>query len=74
MSIKDYMLPIFAVSGATALIYEILWIRPLSLVFGNSIYAIGTIIFSFIILIVKNSSIFFKFQYRPGTQWVLYVF
>ena len=33
----------------TALIYEIIWIRPLSLVFGTTIYAVSTIIASFIL-------------------------
>lgn len=32
----------------TALIYEIIWIRPLSLVFGTTIYAVSTIVASFI--------------------------
>jgi len=32
-----------------ALIYEIIWIRPLSLVFGSNIFAVSTIISSFIL-------------------------
>lgn len=32
-----------------ALIYEIIWIRPLTLVFGSSVYAVSTIISSFIL-------------------------
>jgi len=39
----------FALSGMAALIYEIIWIRPLSLVFGSTIYAVSTIISSFIL-------------------------
>lgn len=58
---RNFLLLIFAVSGATALIYEILWIRPLSLVFGNSIYAIGTIIFSFIIGLAIGSFLIAKY-------------
>jgi len=33
----------------TALIYEVIWIRPLSLVFGTTIFAVSTIIASFIL-------------------------
>lgn len=33
----------------SALIYEIIWIRPLSLVFGSNVYAVSTIISSFIL-------------------------
>jgi len=37
---KKLLLIIFAVSGLTALIYEMIWIRPLTLVFGATIYAV----------------------------------
>jgi len=33
----------------TALIYEVIWIRPLSLVFGATVFAVSTIIASFIL-------------------------
>ena len=39
---------IFGLSGMTALIYEIIWIRPLSLVFGTTTYAISIIIAAFL--------------------------
>ncbi|MDD5541620.1 MAG: fused MFS/spermidine synthase [Acidobacteriia bacterium] len=37
----------FFLSGATGLIYEILWMRLLGLVFGNSVYAITTAVCAF---------------------------
>ena len=40
---------IFGLSGMAALTYEIIWIRPLSLVFGSTVYAVSTIISSFIL-------------------------
>lgn len=43
------LLLIFGVSGMTALIYEITWIRPLSLVFGTTLYSVTTIVASFIL-------------------------
>lgn len=43
------MLIVFAISGMTALIYEITWIRPLSLVFGTTLYSVTTIVASFIL-------------------------
>jgi len=39
----------------TALIYEIIWIRPLTLVFGTTIYAVSTIIASFILGLAVGS-------------------
>ena len=32
------------VSGATALVYEVVWLRMLGLVFGHSVYAITAIL------------------------------
>lgn len=46
---KKLLLIIFAISGLTALIYEMIWIRPLTLVFGATIYAVSTIVASFIL-------------------------
>ncbi|MGV7226208.1 MAG: spermidine synthase [Nitrosopumilus sp.] len=46
---KKLLLVIFGISGMTALIYEIIWIRPLSLVFGTTMYAVSTIVASFIL-------------------------
>lgn len=41
------VLACFFLSGATGLIYEILWIRLLGLVFGNSVYAVTTAVCAF---------------------------
>ena len=38
------LLPLFFVSGATALIYQTLWVRELQLVFGTSTFAISTVL------------------------------
>jgi uncharacterized membrane protein len=38
----------FFLSGATALIYEVLWTRMLALTFGNTVYAIGIVLMAFI--------------------------
>ncbi len=52
---KKLLLIIFGISGMTALIYEIIWIRPLSLVFGTTIYAVSTIVASFILGLAVGS-------------------
>jgi len=43
------LLPLFFVSGATALAYQILWMRELQLVFGTSTLAISTLLASFMV-------------------------
>ncbi len=41
------LLPLFFVSGATALVYQTLWARQLHLVFGTSTFAIAAVLASF---------------------------
>jgi len=48
VSSSKWILILFGISGMAALVYEVTWIRPLSLVFGNTTYAISTIIAAFI--------------------------
>ena len=52
---KNWFLIIFGLSGMAALIYEITWIRPLSLVFGTTIYAVSTIVAAFILGLALGS-------------------
>src|SRR5215813_10365639 len=37
----------FFLSGATGLVYEVVWLRMLSLVFGHTVYAITTVLTAF---------------------------
>ncbi|HYQ47752.1 MAG TPA: fused MFS/spermidine synthase, partial [Thermodesulfovibrionales bacterium] len=41
------LLVCFFISGATALIYEVIWVRLLALTFGNTVYAVGIVLTSF---------------------------
>lgn len=41
------LLPLFFLSGATALVYQTLWARQLHLVFGTSTFAIATVLAAF---------------------------
>ena len=61
---KKLLLIIFGISGMTALIYEIIWIRPLSLVFGTTMYAVSTIVASFILGLALGSWIAGRFADR----------
>ena len=47
--LKKLILIAFALSGMTALIYEVVWSRPLQLIFGSTIYAVSTILTTFFI-------------------------
>ena len=38
---------LFCLSGASALVYEVLWIRLLGLVFGDTVFAVSTVLAAF---------------------------
>ena len=42
-----FLVPIFFLSGSTALVYQTVWARALHLVFGTSQVAIGTVLAGF---------------------------
>jgi spermidine synthase len=44
---RRFLLTAFAVSGACGLIYELVWMRRLSLVFGSTTLAVSTVLASF---------------------------
>ena len=44
---RKLLLAIFLISGAAGLIYEVVWVRLLTLVFGGTTYAVSTILFAF---------------------------
>ena len=54
---QKLILIIFGLSGMTALIYEIVWIRPLTVVFGSTIYAVSIIVASFLVGLALGSLI-----------------
>ena len=47
-NMRKLLLLAFFFSGMTALIYEIVWSRPLQLIFGSTIYAVSTILTTFL--------------------------
>lgn len=55
---KNLILIAFALSGMTALIYEVVWARPLQLIFGSTIYAVSTILTTFFVGFTLGSYIF----------------
>ncbi|MFH1279226.1 MAG: fused MFS/spermidine synthase [Candidatus Eisenbacteria bacterium] len=52
------VLTLFVLSGAAGLVYEIIWTRMLTLVFGNTVYAASTVIASFMGGLAIGSYIF----------------
>jgi spermidine synthase len=47
--VRKLVLPLFLVSGATGLIYEVVWMRSLGTVFGNTVLAASTVLTAFML-------------------------
>ena len=60
------ILSCFFVSGLTALIYQVVWTRVLTLVFGNTTFAYSTILTVFMIGLALGSKYFGKLIDRKG--------
>jgi spermidine synthase len=57
----QWVVLVFAFSGAASMIYEIAWTRALSLVIGSSTYAFSAMLLSFLIGIAAGSAVFARF-------------
>jgi spermidine synthase len=60
------LLGCFFLSGATGLIYEVVWLRLLGLVFGHTVYAITTVLAAFMAGLALGSFVFARLVGRLG--------
>ncbi|MFH0863535.1 MAG: fused MFS/spermidine synthase [Candidatus Gottesmanbacteria bacterium] len=76
MKFRHLLYILFPFSGFSALVYEVIWARQLGLVFGNTIYAISTILTIFFIGLAVGSYIFGRvvdfWDTRPRMILVIY--
>jgi spermidine synthase len=61
LNIKNLLLIGFFLSGMAALIYEVVWTRPLSLIFGSTVYAVSTMLAAFMGGLALGSYILSKY-------------
>src|SRR2546427_4414863 len=47
LNVKSILYVIFFLSGATGLVYEVIWVRLTGLIFGNTSQAISTVLGAF---------------------------
>jgi spermidine synthase len=62
----------FFLSGATGLVYEVLWIRMLGLVFGHTVFAVTTVLTAFMAGLGLGSWIFGRTADRQPRPLRLY--
>ena len=62
----------FAISGMTALIYEVVWTRPLQLIFGSTIYAVSAMLTALMIGFVLGAFLFRNLADRSKNPALLF--
>lgn len=68
------VLPLFFVSGATALAYQVTWMRELQLVFGTSTFAISTLLASFMVGLAVGGFLISRYADRFRRPLAIYGF
>ena len=66
------LLALFLLSGATSLVYQVLWVRQLSLILGSTIYAISAVVSAFMAGLALGSAFFGARADRWGHPLRLY--
>jgi len=61
MRLRKLLLTAFVLSGMAALIYEIVWIRPLQFILGSTVYTISIIFAAFMVGLALGSFIISKY-------------
>jgi len=63
---------LFLISGATGLVYEVTWTRAFGVVFGNTVFAVSTVLTAFMLGLAAGSLVFGKIADRSGNPLRLY--
>src|SRR5215211_5612445 len=66
--LRSYALALFVVAGISALIYEVTWVRLLSLDFGVSVYAVSAVLTAFMAGLALGSWLFGRLAARAAKQ------
>src|SRR5260370_31203099 len=62
----------FIFSGAAGLIYQVVWTRMLTQIFGNTTYAIATVLSAFMAGLAIGSYLFGQIAHRGKNDFLLY--
>jgi spermidine synthase len=66
--LRIYALALFVLAGISALIYEVTWVRLLSLDFGVSVYAVSAVLTAFMAGLALGSWLFGRLAARAAAQ------
>jgi len=70
--VRKAVLPLFLVSGAAGLIYEVTWTRAFGVVFGNTVLAVSTVLTAFMLGLALGSWLFGRIADRSSRPLLLY--
>ena len=70
--LQPVLLALFFVTGFSGLIYEVLWVRMFTLVFGATVFAVSTVLTAFFAGLALGSLVFGKIVDRHGKPLLLY--
>jgi spermidine synthase len=71
-TLETVILGLFFLSGASALVYEVVWTRDLTNVFGGSAFAVATVLAAFMAGLALGSTVFGRAIDRRGHPLVVY--
>lgn len=66
--VRTIVLLLFAISGAAGLIYEVTWTRAFGVVFGNTVFAVSTVLTAFMLGLAAGSCLFGRIADNPA-RW-----
>jgi len=69
---RKAVLPLFLVSGAVGLIYEVTWTRAFGVVFGNTVFAVSTVLTAFMLGLALGSWLFGRFADKSTRPLLFY--
>ena len=71
-AIRRVVILLFLISGATGLVYEVTWTRAFGVVFGNTVFAVSTVLTAFMFGLAAGSWLIGKIADRSGNPLRLY--
>ena len=71
---KPIIFFLFFASGAAGLMYEVVWARMLTIIFGNTVFAVSTVLCSFMAGLALGSFYFGRFIDKYKNALKIYVF
>jgi spermidine synthase len=71
-ALRGIVILLFLISGATGLVYEVTWTRVFGTIFGNTVFAVSTVLTAFMLGLAVGSWIFGRIADRSGNPLWLY--